>query len=166
MPVAKLFTKSQWDAFARTLDALPEKPDAERGVGVRDAMKEMRGHIRGAQTKGYTLEQIAQHARQAGIEITAGTIRYALRPVGKGNSAGGAARPVAKALAPGTVTTLSRTHGAAQGGALRANGLRDDGNTDGRREARPHGGKSEVKPQPMPVQGSLAFAIKPDTDDL
>jgi hypothetical protein len=162
MPVAKVYAKSQWDAFARTLDALPEKPEAERGVSVRDAMKDMRAHIRTAQTRGYTLEQIAEQAKQAGIDISAGTIRYALRPAGKGNSAGNTARPATKAPTPGTVTTLPRAHGAAQGGASSANSLRNEGRT----EARPHGGRAEVKPQPMPVQGSLAFAIKPDTDHL
>lgn len=39
MPVAKGYTKSQWEAFASALDALPEKPDAERSVLVREAMK-------------------------------------------------------------------------------------------------------------------------------
>jgi len=171
MPGAKVYTKSQWDAFARTLDALPEKPETERGVGVRAAMKEMRAHIRGAQTKGYTLEQIAEQATQAGIDITAGTIRYALRSGGKGNSAGkggstgNTARPETRASATGTVTTLPRAHGAAQGAASRSNSLREIRN-EARTEARPHGGKVEVKPQPMPVQGSLAFAIRPDTDDL
>jgi len=167
MPVAKLYTKSQWDAFARTLDALPEKPDAERGVGVRDAMKEMRGHIRGAQTKGYTLEQIAEHAKQAGIHITAGTIRYALRPAGKGNGAGNTTRPVTKAPAPGSVTTLPRANNlrTAARAEVRTEG-RNGARNEGRNEARAHGGKTEVKPQPIPVQGSLAFAIKPDTDDL
>ena len=179
MPVARLYTKSQWDAFAHTLDALPEKPETDRGVGVRDAMKEMRAHIRGAQTKGYTLEQIAEQATQAGIDITAGTIRYALRSGGKGNSAGkgssagkesstgDTARPETRAAATGTVTTLPRAHGAAQGGASRSNSLRTEmRNDEARTEARPHGGKVEVKLQPMPVQGSLAFAIRPDTDDL
>jgi len=173
MPGARLYTKSQWDAFAHTLDALPEKPETERGVGVRDAMKEMRAHIRGAQTKGYTLEQIAEQATQAGIDITAGTIRYALRSGGKGNSAGKAnsagntARPETRAAATGTVTTLPRAHGAAQGGASRSSSLRTEmRNDEARTEARPHGGKVEVKLQPMPVQGSLAFAIRPDTDDL
>jgi hypothetical protein len=171
MPVARLYTKSQWDAFAHALDALPEKPEAERGIGVRDAMKEMRAHIRRAQTRGYTLEQIAEQATQAGIAITAGTIRYALRSgdkgnsAGKANSAGNAARPEARAAATGTVTTLPRAHGAAQGGASRSSSLREIRN-EARTEARPHGGKVEVKPQPMPVQGSLAFAIRPDTDDL
>lgn len=37
MPVARVYTKSQWEAFARALDALPEKPEAEHGVTVRDA---------------------------------------------------------------------------------------------------------------------------------
>ncbi|RDJ98463.1 hypothetical protein [Paraburkholderia lacunae] len=172
MPVARIYTKSQWDAFARTLDALPEKPEAERGLSVREAMKEVRAPIRHAQGKGYTLEQIAEQAKRAGIDITAGTIRYALRPegkrnsTGKRNSAGNTARPLTGAPATGTVATLSRAHAAAQGGASRANSLRPEGRTDGRAEGRPHGGKAEVKPQPMPVQGSLAFAIKPDTDDL
>lgn len=172
MPVAKLYMKSQWDALADALDALPEKPEAERGVGVRDAMKEMRAHIGGAQTKGYTLEQIAEQAKQAGIDITAGTIRYALRSGGKGNSAGkgnstgNTVRPATRAPATGTVTTLPRAHGAAPGGASRANSLRTEMRNEARTEARPHGGKVEVKPQPMPVQGSLTFAIRPDTDDL
>ncbi|RKE39425.1 hypothetical protein B0G76_5843 [Paraburkholderia sp. BL23I1N1] len=176
MPVARVYTKSQWDAFARTLDALPEKPQAERGLSVREAMKEVRAPIRHAQGKGYALEQIAEQAKRAGIDITAGMIRYALRSegkgsrAGKGNSAGSMARPATGAPATGTVTTLPRAHGAAHGGVSRANSLRNEGRTEdgneGRNEAHPHGGKAEVKPQPMPVQGSLVFAIKPDTDDL
>ncbi|MFM0696376.1 hypothetical protein PQQ64_29415 [Paraburkholderia graminis] len=180
MPVARVYTKSQCDAFARTLDALPEKPDAERGLSVREAIKEVRAPIRHAQGKGYTLEQIAEQARQAGIDITAGTIRYALRSegkrnsAGKGNSAGKTAGPTTGAPAKGTVTTLTRAHGAAHGGALRANSPRTEGHRGGltegrmqrRHEARPHGGNAEVKPQRMPVQDSLAFAIRPDTDDL
>ncbi|MBB5406286.1 hypothetical protein HDG34_000201 [Paraburkholderia sp. HC6.4b] len=176
MPVARVYTKSQWDAFARTLDALPEKPETERGLSVRDAMKDVRAHIRHAQGKGYTLEQIAEQAKQAGIDITAGTIRYALRSGGKGNGAGKAnstgnmVRSGTGAPAPGMVTTLPRAHATVQGGASRTNRPRTegraDGRTEGRTEARAHGGKAEVKSQPMPVQGSLVFAIKPDTDDL
>lgn len=83
MPVARVHTKSQWEAFARALDALPEKPEAEHGVAVRDAMKDMRSRVRAAQTKGYTLEQIAKQAKLHGIDITAGTIRYALPQPGR-----------------------------------------------------------------------------------
>lgn len=172
MPVAKVYTKAQWDAFGRTLDALPEKPEAERGVSVRDAMKDIRGRIRGAQTKGYTLEQIAEQARQAGIDITAATIRYALRAgrrgnsVGNGNSAGNVARPATKAPAPGTVTTLPRGQGVAQGCTSRANNVRTGVQNQVRNQMLQHGGKTEVKPQPMPGQGTLAFVIRLDTDDL
>jgi hypothetical protein len=173
MPVAKIYTKSQWDAFARELDALPEKPEAERGLSVREAMKEVRAPIRHAQGKGYTLEQIAEQAKQAGIDITAGTIRYALRSegrrnsAGKGNSAGNTARPTTRAPVAGAVTTSPREQGAAQGSASRVNDPRTEmRNEEARTEARAHGGKAEVKPQLTPVQGSLAFAIRPDTDDL
>ncbi|ASD79830.1 hypothetical protein QHI69_19510 [Burkholderia gladioli pv. gladioli] len=176
MPVARVYTKSQWDAFARTLDALPEKPQAERGLSVREAMREVRAPIRHAQGKGYTLEQIAEQAKRAGLDITAGTIRYALRSegkgsrAGKGNSAGNTARRATGAPPTGTATAPPRVHGVAHGGVSHANSPRNEGRTEGRtegrNEARPHGGKAEVKPQPMPVQGSLGFTIKPDTDDL
>lgn len=138
MPVAKVYTKSQWEAFACALDALPEKPDTERGVTVRDAMKGMRARVRAAQAKGYTLEQIAEQAKSYGIEMTAGALRYGLRAAAKGGGANGAR------ASSGTRATDS---------APRANSVRRDG------------GKA-VTGQPMPVQGTLGFAIRPDTDDL
>ena len=63
MPVVKVFTRSQWDEFVRGLDALPDKPASERGMTVREAMKEVKSHIRTAQNKGYTLGQIAEQAK-------------------------------------------------------------------------------------------------------
>ena len=153
MPVAKVYTKSQWEAFGRALDALPEKPDTERGVTVRDAMKNMRVHVRTAQAKGYTLDQIAEQARQQGLDITAGTIRYALRSTGKGGSAGGVARSAPGARAPSdekTFTAQSRVQDA----------------TSPTKHVRKDGGKTEARSQSGPVQGALGFAIRPDTDDL
>ena len=153
MPVAKVYTKSQWEAFARALDALPEKPDTERGVTVRDAMRDMRVRVRTAQAKGYTLEQIAEQAQQQGLDITAGTIRYALRSTGKGDSAGGIARPAPGARAPGAGKAFT-TQTRAQDVASQTKHVRKDG------------GKTEARPQSGPVQGALGFAIQPDTDDL
>ncbi|WP_346778061.1 hypothetical protein [Paraburkholderia sp. Ac-20347] len=151
MPVAKGYTKSQWEAFASALDALPEKPDAERSVPVREAMKEIRARVRAAQAKGYTLEQIAEQAKSQGIEITAGTIRYALRAAGKGSGAGsGSARASSGARATGTVSASSPR---AQGDPSHTNQVRKDG------------GKTVTR-QLMPVQGTLGFAIRPDSDDL
>lgn len=153
MPVAKVYTKSQWEAFGRALDALPEKPDTERGVTVRDAMKDMRARVRTAQAKGYTLEQIAEQAQRQGLDLTAGTIRYALRSSGRGGGTGGVARPASGARAPGAekaFTGQSRT----QDVPSQTKHVRKDG------------GKAEARPQARPVQGALGFAIRPDTDDL
>ncbi|PLZ02599.1 hypothetical protein CY652_09940 [Burkholderia sp. WAC0059] len=149
MPVAKVYTKSQWDAFARALDALPEKPDEERCVTVRDAMRDVRAHVRAAQVKGYTLEQIAEQAQQHGLDLTAGTIRYALRGTGKGSGAGA-----------GTRTSGARAAGQAGGPAARPPDAPPRTN-----QVRKDGGKTVTR-QPAPVQGTLGFAIRPDTDDL
>jgi hypothetical protein len=153
MPVAKVYTKSQWEAFGRALDALPERPDTERGVTVRDAMKDMRVRVRAAQAKGYTLEQIAEQAQQQGLDITAGTIRYALRSTGKGSGAGSVARPAPSARAKGAEKT-STVQSREQDIASQTKHVRKDG------------GKTEARPQSGPVQGALGFAIRPDTDDL
>lgn len=150
MPVAKVYTKSQWDAFARALDGLPEKPDAERGVTVRDAMKDMRARVRAAQAKGYTLEQIAEQAKPHGIDITAGTIRYALRAAGKGGGAGN-----------GSARASSGVRVAGQAGGLAGRPPDVPPRTNQGKD----GGKTVTR-QPMPVQGALGFAIRPDTDDL
>ncbi|MBY4865133.1 hypothetical protein K6W76_01155 [Burkholderia anthina] len=153
MPVAKVYTKSQWEAFGRALDALPEKPDTERGVTVRDAMKDMRVRVRTAQAKGYTLEQIAEQAHRQGLDITAGTIRYALRSTGKASGAGSVARS-----APG-----ARVTGAEKTSTVQSRALDVASQT---RHVRKDGGKTEARPQSGPVQGALGFAIRPDTDDL
>jgi hypothetical protein len=152
MPVAKVYTKSQWEAFGRALDALPEKPDTERGVTVRDAMKDMRVRVRTAQAKGYTLDQIAEQAQRHGLDITAGTIRYALRPTGKGGSAGGVARPAPGARASGAEMATARS--------------RAQDTTSPTKHIRKDGGKTEARSQSGPVQGALGFAIRADTDDL
>jgi hypothetical protein len=151
MPVAKGYAKSQWEAFASALDALPEKPDAERNVSVREAMKDIRARVRAAQAKGYTLEQIAEQAKPHGIDITAGTIRYALRAAGKGGSAGS-----------GSTRASSGARTAGQAGGVVARLPDVPARTN---QVRKDGGKTVTR-QPMPVQGTLGFAIRPDTDDL
>lgn len=151
MPVAKAYTKSQWEAFANALDALPEKPDAERSVPVREAMKEIRTRVRAAQAKGYTLEQIAEQAKSHGIDITAGTVRYALRAAGEGSGAGcGSTRVSSGARAAGQ-----------QGGTV----ARSPDAASHTNQVRKDGGKTVTR-QPMLAQGTPGFAIRPDTDDL
>ncbi|WP_124603309.1 hypothetical protein [Burkholderia sp. Bp8963] len=73
----KLFTQAQWDAAARLLDALPEKPAHEHRVTVRDAVKSMQSQISGAQQKGYTFDEIVQHLAMEVMNISASTLRCA-----------------------------------------------------------------------------------------
>lgn len=150
MPVARVYTKSQWEAFTRALDALPEKPEAEHGVTVRDAMKDMRARVRAAQAKGYTREQIAEQAKPHGIGITAGTIRYTLRAAWKGNGAGNGTR----------ASSGGRAAGQAGG-----SDMRQPDAPPRTSQIRKDGGKTVTR-EPMPMQGTLGFAIRPDTDDL
>ena len=154
MPVVKVFTRSQWDEFVRGLDALPDKPASERGMTVREAMKEVKSHIRTAQNKGYTLGQIAEQAKRAGVDISAGTLKLALRESSKGT------KPRSAPKTESSRSTSVQKHGqsSVQNGALRADNTRSD--------MRQHGGKTEIKSNPVSGQVPFAFAIKPDTDDL
>ncbi|MGF6956348.1 hypothetical protein [Paraburkholderia youngii] len=110
MPVMKSFTQAQWDAAARRLDALPEKPAHEHRVNVRDAMKSMQTQIIDAQKKGYTQEEIVQQIAQDGVEISAGTLRYAMQRAAKEEKAVQAERLVAT----NTAMTASRVKKGAQ----------------------------------------------------
>lgn len=113
-------------------------------------MKDMRARVRAAQAKGYTLEQIAEQAKPHGIDITAGTIRYALRTAGRGSGAGNGAGP-----SPGARARQGRQASQRCVSAMRR-----------RPESGPQGRGKTVTRQPTPVQGTLGFAIRPDTDDL
>lgn len=79
MPASKTYTKAQWDEFARSLDALPEKPPSEQRVTVRDAMPTFRAHINAARARGYSLEQPIDQAKEVGTDITPSAFRYTLQ---------------------------------------------------------------------------------------
>jgi hypothetical protein len=83
MPASKIYTKAQWDEFARRLDELPEKSPSEQRVTVRDAMPKYRAHINAARAKGYSLEQLIDQAKEAGMDITASALRYAIQDTTK-----------------------------------------------------------------------------------
>lgn len=151
MPVVKVFAKSQWDKFVRGLEALPDKPASERGVTVSEAMKAVKSHIRTAQTKGYTLGQIAEQAKRAGFDISPGTLKLALR----GSSKGTKPRPTPKTASSRSTSGQMHGQSSVQSGALRADNTRSDV-----RQRR--GGKIETNPNPTPIQTPLSFGIKPD----
>ncbi|WP_248295400.1 hypothetical protein [Paraburkholderia sp. UYCP14C] len=76
MPVAKSYTRAQWDELVRSLESLPVKPEAEQRLSIADAMKEMRLVIGAVRKKGYTLEEIVEHARKKGVDFSVGSVKY------------------------------------------------------------------------------------------
>lgn len=154
MPMVKSFTQAQWDAAARRLDALPEKPPHEHRVNVRDAMKSMRSQIIGAQRKGYTQEEIVQQIAQDGVEMSAATLRYAMQRAAKEESSAQAKRHATT----NTNAALPRVKKAGQARPSHTGNAR----TDSQRKR--DGGITT--PESTPVKGFLGFPIRPDTENL
>jgi len=152
MPASKTYTKAQWDEFARRLDELPEKPPSEQRVTVRDAMPKFRAHINAARAKGYSFEQLIDQAKEAGMDLTASALRYALQDTTK-------RRPHTR-----------RIRGSQQS-ADKANPLVT--RSDPRRSGQQSGTRSRTKTEPgditpgsMIVQDAFSFPIRPDTVNL
>ncbi|MDN7444362.1 hypothetical protein QZM64_34900 [Burkholderia cepacia] len=154
MPMVKSFTQAQWDAAARRLDALPEKPAHEHRVNVRDAMKSIRSQIIGAQKKGYTQEEIVQQIAQDGVEISAATLRYAMQRVAKEESS-------AQTETHTTINTDAALPSVKKASKARSS---QAGNTRSESQRKMDGGIT--RPESTPVQGFLGFPIRPDTENL
>ncbi|MFX1764191.1 hypothetical protein PWP93_16645 [Paraburkholderia sp. A1RI-2L] len=154
MPIVKSFTQAQWDAAARRLDALPEKPAHEHRINVRDAMKSIRSQIIGAQRKGYTQEEIVQQIAQDGVEISAGTLRYAMQRAAKEGSSAKTERHVTT----NNDAALPRVKKAGQAKSSHT------GNTRTESQRKRDGGTT--RPESTPVKGFLGFPIRPDTENL
>ncbi|MGF6938324.1 hypothetical protein OKW41_007486 [Paraburkholderia sp. UCT70] len=152
MPAPKTYTKAQWDEFARRLDALPEKPPSEQRVTVRDAMSKVRAQINGARAKGYSLEQLIDEAKRAGIDITASALRYALQDTKKRRT--NTRRTFDSQQPSGKVNlavtrTVARVSGQPSGTGSRAQMAGDNS-----------------KAGSMVMQDAFSFPIAPDTDNL
>lgn len=87
MPVAKSYTRAQWDELAHSLESRAVKPEAEQRVSITDAIREMRVVISAVREKGYTLEEIVEHARGKGVDFSVGSIKYVLYPSKKSRPA-------------------------------------------------------------------------------
>jgi post-segregation antitoxin (ccd killing protein) len=151
MPAPKSYTKAQWDEFARRLDALPEKPPSEQRVTVRDAMPNVRAHINAARAKGYSIEQLIEQAKQAGIDVTASALRYALQDAKKRRAT--THRMAETAKLPGKTNTFRSqptTHVTSQP-------------TNHTSQTKPG---SERKPGSMVHHDQFSFPIRPDTENL
>ena len=106
MPGGRSFTRGQWEALGRRLDALPEKLKDDQPVKVGDGIKSIRTQIGTAREKGYTLGELIEQAAQEGIDVTLNSLRYAMRRA-EGN---GRARRSGKEAArkPGSVSARGR----------------------------------------------------------
>jgi hypothetical protein len=152
MPAPKMYTKAQWDEFVRLLDALPEKPPSERRVTVRDAMPDVRVHIDTARAKGYSVEQLIEQAKQAGIDVTASALRYALQETKKRRASG--------RRLDGTPGASGRMNTSRNPSPKRAVVQQ----TSPARQAKTE--HENTKRNSMGIQDTFGFQIRPDIEDL
>jgi hypothetical protein len=153
MPVVSSFTRGQWEALGRRLDALPEKAKGDQPLKVSDGVKSIQKQIGIAREKGYTLNELIEQAAQEGIAVSVNSLRYAMRRAeGKGRVRRGANEP-------------------ARAGPSAAVGGRKPSRTDPihdkpPRSETPQKGDGGVTRPGQPVQGFLGFPISPDTENL
>ncbi|RKR43464.1 hypothetical protein [Paraburkholderia sp. BL17N1] len=152
MPAPKTYTKAQWDEFARLLDALPEKPPSERRITVRDAMQDVRAHIDAARAKGYSVEQLIEQAKQAGINVTTSALRYALQETKKRRANARRADGTSN-VRGNTKTSLNRP---AKGPVRQQTGPAFHSKTE----------RGNNEPGSLVVQDTFSFQIRPDTENL
>lgn len=154
MPVAKSYTRAQWDELVHSLESLPVKPEAEQRVSITDAIKEMRAVISAVREKGYTLEEIVEHARGKGVDFSVGSVKYALYP---SKQARPARQPV-KQSKRDIATPLPRARKVNNSGLPRVEAVEENQKKDG--------GKVVNKPGTMVMRDAYSFEITPDTENL
>jgi len=153
MSVVSSFTRGQWEALGRRLDALPEKAKSDQPLKVSDGVKSIQKQIGIAREKGYTLNELIEQAEQEGIAVSVNSLRYAMRRAeGKGRVRRGVNEPERA----GTST------------AVRG---RKPSRTDPAHDKLPRSETQQkrdggVTRPGQPVQGFLGFPISPDTENL
>ncbi|HDR9503576.1 hypothetical protein [Burkholderia pyrrocinia] len=153
MSVARNFTRGQWEALGRRLDALPEKARDTQSVKVGDGVRAIWTEIMAAREKGYALHELIEQAAKEGIDVNLNSLRYAMRRAdGKGGTRRGnrdTAREQATAPARGRKSA-------------RADASRDNPPRPGFQQKENTG---TTRPEQQ-VQGFLGFPISPDTENL
>ncbi len=71
----------------KALGELAKAPRAPKEVGVRDAIRSLAKEIGSLQTKGYTVQEIADHLGKIGIDVNATSLRAYIRSEVKGGKA-------------------------------------------------------------------------------
>ncbi|AOJ17302.1 hypothetical protein [Burkholderia vietnamiensis] len=147
------FTRGQWEAFGRRLNALPEKAKHDQPVKVGDGVKSIWTQIVAAREKGYTMPELIEQAAQEGIDVSLNSLRYAMRCAdGRGRMRRGS-----RDASREPVTPPPRGRKSAQGEAPLEEPLRAG--------IHPKGEKEVTKPEQQ-VQGFLGFPISSDTENL
>ena len=75
----KTFNQETRKKIEATLDSLPEKPKVERARTTKELVTELRGKIRAAQAKGYTLDEIVELFKRDGAQISLSSVKSALK---------------------------------------------------------------------------------------
>lgn len=153
MSAVRNFTRGQWEALGRRLDALPEKPKDEQPVKVGDGVKAIRTQIMAAREKGYALHELIEQAAQEGIDVNLNSLRYAMRRADEK----GRTRRGNRDTAREQVTAPARGKKTPQVDESRDNPLHMG--------SQQKGGKGGAKPGQQ-IQGFLGFPINPDTENL
>lgn len=83
MPVIKSYPRGQWELLGRRLDALPEKPKDKQPLKITDGVGTIQAQIQMAREKGYTLNELIEHAAKEGIDVNINSLRYAMRRTGE-----------------------------------------------------------------------------------
>ncbi|MBC8723912.1 hypothetical protein F6X37_20705 [Paraburkholderia sp. 31.1] len=153
MSAVRSFTRGQWEALGRRLDALPEKAKDNQHLKVGDGVQSIRTQINTARDKGYTLGELIEQAAQEGIDVNLNSLRYAMRRADQVRIS----RENKEAI---------RTYGA--GPARASNSARPTTAQDSPPRAEPRQNRSgrASRPEVTKMQGYLGFPISPDTENL
>ncbi|WP_321870975.1 hypothetical protein [Paraburkholderia tropica] len=80
MPVIKSYPR---ESLGRRPDALPEKPKDKQPLKITDGGGTIQAQIQMAREKGYTLDELIEHAAKEGIDANINSLRYAMRLTGE-----------------------------------------------------------------------------------
>jgi hypothetical protein len=165
MPAPKVFPKSNWEHFAQQLDALPDRPASDRGLAIREAIGDIVSNIRAAQARGYSLEQIIELAKSSGIDISAGTLKLAMRRAGR-RAATSINTNKPKAFQASRVMPDRSTPHARQPAHQPASNQTDTWASTVEAPKAPASATTPTTSETTAATARATFEVKPDTDDL
>ncbi|SOS30043.1 putative mobilization protein, MobC (plasmid) [Pseudomonas cerasi] len=95
------------------LEELPQLEDPDRKISNLEAVRMMASSIRDLQSRGYSIEKIAEILRESGLEIAPTTLKSYLTKV-KGSTGKSHPRPVSKSRRPSPSTNREEKKNASE----------------------------------------------------